>query len=64
MALVIDGLAAGPTIKGFPEFHPKAFEDFLAGVTLRTEVYHPRYNALMIWRNLQLIGCIGDDRLE
>ncbi|WP_261322730.1 hypothetical protein [Rhizobium leguminosarum] len=39
-------------------------KDFLARVTLGAQVYDPRHEALMIWRNLQLIACIDDDRLE
>ncbi|WP_197729961.1 hypothetical protein [Rhizobium ruizarguesonis] len=53
-----------PTVSGSREFHPKILKDFLAGVTLGAQVYDPRHEALMIRRNLQLIACIDDDRLE
>ncbi|MDC7742596.1 hypothetical protein [Rhizobium binxianense] len=28
------------------------------------QVYDTRHEALMVWRNLQLITCVDDDRLE
>lgn len=33
-------------------------------MALGVQVYDPSDEALMIWRNLQLIACIDDDRLE
>ncbi len=46
------------------ELHPENFEDFLPGMALGAQVYDPRDKASMIWRNLQLIACIGDHGLE
>ncbi|TBD45520.1 hypothetical protein E0H39_23840 [Rhizobium leguminosarum bv. viciae] len=46
------------------ELHSKAFQDFLPSVTLQVKGYDPRDKALIVWRNLQLIACISDDRLE
>ncbi|AJC79783.1 hypothetical protein IE4803_CH02594 [Rhizobium etli bv. phaseoli str. IE4803] len=53
-----------PMIMGPRELHPKTSEDFLPGMALGVQVYDPSDEALMIWRNLQLIACIDDDRLE
>ncbi|KKZ83580.1 hypothetical protein RPHASCH2410_PD01445 (plasmid) [Rhizobium phaseoli Ch24-10] len=53
-----------PMVIGPRELHPKTSEDFLPGVALGVQVYDPSDEALMIWKNLQLIACIDDDRLE
>ena len=51
-------------VMGPRELYTKTSEDFLPGVALGVQVYDPSDEALMIWRNLQLIACIDDDRLE
>ena len=53
-----------PTVRESRELHPKTLKDFLPGAALGAQVYDPRHETLMVWRNLQLIACIDDDRLE
>jgi len=52
------------TVREPRELDPQTSKDFLPGVTLGAQVYDPRHEALMVWRNLQLIGRIDEDRLE
>ncbi|TAZ24983.1 hypothetical protein ELH80_32220 [Rhizobium ruizarguesonis] len=53
-----------PTVRETRELHPKASKDFLPGVTLEAQVYNPCHEALMVWRNLQLIACVDEYLLE
>ncbi|MDO3432131.1 hypothetical protein QWJ46_05480 [Rhizobium sp. CBN3] len=46
------------------ELGPKTSKDFLPRLALGAQVYNPGYEALMVWRNLQLIARIDEDRLE
>ncbi len=50
--------------QGARELHSKTSKDFLPRVAFGLQVYDPRDKAPMIWRNLQLIARIDDDRLE
>jgi len=46
------------------ELHFENSKDFFPGVTLGAQVYDPRHDALMVWRNLQLVARIDEDSLE
>ncbi|NKK61820.1 hypothetical protein GFM44_39395 [Rhizobium leguminosarum bv. viciae] len=53
-----------PTVRDARELHPKTLKDFLPGAALGAQVYGPRHEALMVWRNLQLIARVDEYRLE